>query len=314
MNTERINKDLADAMAKSPWSKICYEELLGSYPEGIREVEARLSAEEGELKIPEGISVENIMVPGCNGSPAVRLRVYKPKDAKELPVMLYFHGGAFIFGTPERLDFIFYRLALEIQYVIVSVDYRLAPESPFPAAVNDGYAALLWIENNAEKINADKEKIIVGGSSTGGTLAIAMTHMARNLQGPAVQFQFLLYPATDDRLNTHSMDALANAPMQTKASAEYMWNIYLGASQTVSTYASPMRATSFAALPPAYMAVCELDPLRDEGIAYAQRLMHANVPVELHVIPGAVHAFDFIPCLLTKRFYQTQVRVLQGIF
>ena len=259
MDTKRINPALAEAIAKSPWAKIPYEELLRSNPQGIRDAETQLSAAEAPLEIPDGLAVSNIMIPGYNDSPDVRLRVYTPKDGKDMPVLLYFHGGAFIFGEPEQLDFIFYRLALETHYVIVSVDYRLAPEFPFPAAVNDGYAALLWIEKNAEKLGGSHDKIVVGGSSAGGALALAMTHLARDLHGPAIQFQFLLYPVTDDRLTTHSMDSLADAPMQTKASAASMWKHYLAGSRDIPAYASPMRAIDFTGLPPAFFAICELE-------------------------------------------------------
>lgn len=189
-------------MSDSPWMDIPYEKLMATHPQEIRNAEALLTLKEEVLNIPEDLIVKNEVIPGWNHSPAIRLRIYQPKNILNAPVMLYFHGGAFIFGTPEQLDFIFYRLPIDTQMVIVSVDYRLAPEHPFPAALEDGYAALLWIAQNGHEINADINKIIIGGSSAGVTLALGLTHMARDLQGPAIVFQYLLYPPTDNRLET----------------------------------------------------------------------------------------------------------------
>lgn len=310
---ERIDSELLQAMSDSPWMDIPYEKLMATNPLEIRNAETKLALKEGVLEIPEDLIVKNKMILGLNNSPAIRLRIYQPKNILNAPVMLYFHGGAFIFGTPEQLDFVFYRLAIDTQMVIVSVDYRLAPEHPFPAAIEDGYAALLWIAKHGNEIDADVNKIIVGGSSAGGTLALGLTHMARDLQGSAIAFQYLLYPPTDNRLETVSMIEFAHAPMQTMKSAAYMWNYYLGNNKdTIPDYAVPLRQQNFSNLPPASVIVCELDPLRDEAVAYAEKLRDANGIVELIEVKGAIHAFDFFSCKLSDDFYLKQVAILKN--
>ncbi|MFZ4260417.1 alpha/beta hydrolase [Sphingobacterium sp. HJSM2_6] len=307
----RINKELNEIMLKSDWLKIPYDELLENYPNLIREKELELSNNETPLKIPENLIVENIET--THKGRKIRLRTYKPKNKSNLPVLLFFHGGAFIFGTPEQYDFIFYRLSIDVNMSIVSVDYSLAPENPFPSAVDDGYFALNWIIENSTIIQADIHKILIGGSSAGGTIAMSITHLARDLGNNSIFFQYLLYPPTDDRLDTPSMNEFAIAPMQTRKSAKFMWQHYLGKKNNENPkYAIPLRQKNFKNLPPACIVVCELDPLKDEAIHYANKLRNENIPVELIEIKGAIHAFDFFPCQLSEDFYKTQITTLKN--
>lgn len=229
--------------------------------------------------------------------------------------MLYFHGGGFVFGYPEQNDELLCKLVLDSGYVIVSVYYRLAPENPFPAAIEDGYHALCWLTEHGTEIMVDPQKIIVGGASAGGALAIAMCLMARDRKGPHINFQLLSYPVTDHTLSTPSMKEFTDSPFWNRQNAIDSWKYYIGDNPTeVSPYASPACSKDFSALPPAFIMACELDPLRDEGIEYAQKLMQAGVSVELQVVPKAFHVFDMFPSKLGDRFYKTQVRVLNEVF
>ncbi len=316
MNYDRINPELAESLKNNPWLEIPYATLLENNPQQIRTVEARLAEQETKPVLPEGLIVENIFIPGLiAAAPPVRLRVYRQKESLNNPVLLYFHGGGFIFGNPEQSDELFYQLATDSGYTVVSVAYRLAPESPYPAAIEDGYAALLWLSSQGQQIAIDPNKIIVGGRSAGGALATAITHMARDKQGPKINFQILSYPVTDYSCSTPSMLEFKASPIWDYASAVSSWKLYLeDHTLPVSPYASPLSATDFSNLPPAFIMACELDPLRDEAIDYAQKLMQAGVAVELQVIPGAIHVFDVFPATLSENYYQTQLRILASIF
>lgn len=227
MMQERINPELLKAIIDSPFNQIDYEYLLASQPVKIRNEEIKVMAIEEPRPVPPSLSVENISIPSSEFQREIGARVYQPKEKQNLPVLLYFHGGAFIYGTPEQYDFIFYRLALDIDAVIVSLDYRLAPEHPFPAAMKDGYDALLWLSDFAEHIGGNNNKIMIGGSSAGAAIAASVTHYARDKKEINILYQYLLYPPMDHILETSSMNEYAEAPMQSKKAAEWMWKHYL---------------------------------------------------------------------------------------
>ncbi|WP_160138293.1 alpha/beta hydrolase [Chryseobacterium sp. c4a] len=311
---ERIDPDLLKVMIDSPFSKIDYEALLAQDPARIREEEMKVMIEDEPLSSPQSLSVENIHISSSEDQRSIRLRVYKPKEKENLPILLYFHGGAFIYGTPEQYDFIFFPLALDINAVIVSVDYRLAPEHPFPAAMEDGYDALLWLSKFAEQIGGDKNNIMVGGSSAGATIAASLTHYARDKKTIKIRHQYLLYPPTDHLLVTSSMHELAHAPMQTKNTTKWMWKHYLPEEMIhPPQYSVPLQEKNFNNLPDTTLIVCELDPLKDEGKEYAKKLQHSGVSVNLLEIKGAVHAFDFFPCALSDSFYKQQIELFKHI-
>ncbi|MCS4302799.1 alpha/beta hydrolase [Chryseobacterium sp. BIGb0232] len=311
---KKIDPELLKAIIDSPFSKIDYDYLLANHPAKIREEEMKIMTVEEPLPVPLSLSVENIYIPSSERQRDIRLRVYRPKGKQNLPILLYFHGGAFIYGMPEQYDFIFYRLAVDIDAVIVSADYRLAPEHPFPAAMEDGYDALLWLSESADRIGGNKNRIIIGGSSAGATIAASVTQYARDKEKVNIQHQYLLYPPTNHLLKTSSMNELANAPMQTKKAAYWMWKHYLQHQMIEPPqYSVPLQEKNFDNLPDATIIVCELDPLKDEGKEYAQKLQHAGASVHLLEIKGAVHAFDFFPCKISEDFYLQQVKLFKLI-
>ncbi|MFE2541865.1 alpha/beta hydrolase [Actinacidiphila glaucinigra] len=244
---------------------------------------------------PTPVDIREFAVPGPLGSPDVRVRAYVPTGSRgRLPALLYLHGGAFVIGLVDFFDNQTTRIAAEVGAVVVSVDYRLAPEHPFPAALQDCLAALRWLADHADDLNVDRERIGVAGESAGGNLAAAVALYTRDHGGPALCMQYMGVPMLDDRLESPSMHLFADSPGFNRRGAELGWDCYLGSrglrgGHDISPYAAPARAHSLAGLPPAYISAAEFDPLRDEALAYAQRMITAGVPTELHHFPGAYH-------------------------
>jgi acetyl esterase/lipase len=232
---------------------------------------------------PPGVTVEHRTV-----GPGVPVVVFRPDAPGPLPALLYAHGGGFVTGSANTDLASPAGLAADAGAVVVSVDYRLAPEQPFPAAFDDCWAALCWLAESAGELGVDPARLAVGGISAGAGIAAGVALAARDRGGPALVFQLLDIPVLDDRLATASMRTFPDTPLWTRGNAEHGWRHYLGGGEA-SPYAAPARAADVAGLPPAYVAVCEFDPLRDEGIEYAQRLLAAGVPVELHCFPGTFH-------------------------
>ncbi|WP_353101741.1 alpha/beta hydrolase [Myroides odoratus] len=315
MIQQDISIELLQAINESPYNQIDYDYLLAHNPAQIRIEEQQLADTEEPLAIPEGLVVENLEIPSRELNRTIRLRTYRPLGQSNLPVLMYFHGGAFIYGTPEQYDFIFYPMAVALNISIVSVDYRLAPEHPFPAALEDAYDALLWVAQEAGQLGGNKESISIGGSSAGGTIAASLAHLARDKQEVVLQHQYLLYPPMDHRLLTPSMQTLANAPMQTKAAASFMWKYYLAPHhETPPLYAVPYLQSNFKNLPPTTLIVAEFDPLKDEAKQYVDKLKEAQVPTTLFEVKGATHVFDFFPTAMARDFWQEQLTYLKTIF
>ena len=223
----------------------------------------------------------------------LRVRVYTPKTAmKEYPALLWIHGGGHIMGSPEGNEDLSLRIADELGMIVVAPAYRLTPEHPYPADVEDCYAALVWMTEN---LPVRKDRVAVAGQSAGGGLTAAVVLLARDKGGPAIHFQMPLYPMLDYRNVTPSSHQMTDHRAWCRDFNILSWEAYLaGVSGDVPAYASPSMADDLSNLPPAYIMVGMLDPFRDEDIAYAQRLMQAGVSVELHVIPGATHGFEAI--------------------
>ena len=237
-----------------------------------------------------GLSIEDLTVPGPAGAPEVPVRVYRP-DAPSGAGLLYLHGGGFVLGSLDSEHAGAVLLARELGVVVVSVDYRLAPEDPFPAGLEDCYSALQWLHTHAGENGVDTSRIGVIGQSAGGGLAAGLALLARDRGGPELCFQYLGIPELDDRLTTPSMTAFVDTPLWSRPNAVLSWQHYLAGAtgDDVSPYAAPARATDLAGLPPAYISTMEFDPLRDEGIHYALGLMAAGVSCELHSFPGTFH-------------------------
>lgn len=250
-----------------------------------------------------GIVIEDHVTTLADAS--VSMRVYTPTvapPASGRPALLDIHGGGFCVGSMDMEHGFATQVARELNAVVVAVEYRLAPEHPFPAALDDCYAALRWMHDKAVALGIDTGRIGVGGQSAGGGLTAATVLFARDRGGPAVCFQFLGIPELDHRLETSSMKSFVDTPMWNRPNAEWSWRYYLGPNTaTVSPYASPAIATDLRGLPPAYVTTMEFDPLRDEGIMYAIRMMEAGVSVELHTFPGTFHGSAFVSSAAVSR-------------
>ncbi len=267
-----------------------------------------------------GIAITDHQVPGPEGSPDVLVRMYAPDGALPdggRPAFLDIHGGGFVLGSIEMEHSFAVALARQLGIAVATVEYRLAPEHPFPAGVEDCFAALVWLHGQGSELGIDVDRIGVGGQSAGGGLTAATVLLARDRGGPPVCFQFLGIPELDHRLETTSMRSFVDTPMWNRGNAIKSWQMYLGADHNgeVSPYASPSVATDLGALPPAYITTMEYDPLRDEGIVYALRLMEAGVSVELHSYPGTFHGSALIPnAAVSKRAnHELMIALARGL-
>jgi acetyl esterase/lipase len=234
--------------------------------------------------------VEERRIPGPAGQ--IPLRIYTPQARGILPVLVYYHGGGWVIGTFDTHDAVCRHLANRSEAIVVSVDYRMAPEHKFPAAAEDCSAATSWVASNAAALGADPRRLVVVGDSAGGNLAAVVSLMARDRGAPPIALQLLVYPVTDHSYETPSYRENADGYLLTKDAMVWFWNHYLQApGDGANPYASPLRAASLAGLPPAMVITAEYDPLRDEGEAYARRLREAAVPVTLKRYDGMIHGF-----------------------
>jgi acetyl esterase/lipase len=234
------------------------------------------------------LDIEDAVAPG---DPDVPVRIYRPHQAQGAIVWL--HGGGWVMGDLDTEHTAAARVADGSGAVVISVGYRRAPEHPFPAALDDAYAVLAWTAGHAAELGIDPERIAVGGHSAGGGLAAAVALRARDQQGPPICFQLLNQPALDDRQQTWSHRNFTSTPWMNSEKIAATWRHYLG-SATATPYAAPARAADLSGLPAAYVATAEFDPLRDEDIGYALRLLEAGVSVELHQWPGTFHGSQAI--------------------
>lgn len=243
------------------------------------------------FEAPDSITIQKRTVPGPPGDPDVEVAIFRPVAlAPNAPALYWMHGGGFVLGDVDGDMVAPSQFAAELGAIVVSVEYRLAPEHPFPAPVEDCYAGLVWMSKHAGELGFDPRKLAIGGLSAGGGLAAALTLMARDRGGPSLCFQLLDIPDLDDWLSTPSMKQFADTPIWNHRNAVLSWEAYLGPDcGETSPYAAPARATDLSGLPPAYVITCEFDPLRDEGIEYAQRLIQVGVATELHHYPGTFH-------------------------
>jgi acetyl esterase len=252
---------------------------------------------------PELARVEELAIPAPHG--AIPARLYVPKRLRSAgglsPCLAFFHGGGWVIGDLETHDVVCRKLAVEGELIVIAVDYRLAPEHKFPAAVDDAITATKWIAANATKLGVDAAHLSVGGDSAGGNLAAVTALAARDGDGPDIAGQLLIYPATEAR-RTHPSHSEPETSILLSHSVTtwFYWNYLNGVADLDDWRASPARAKSLAGLPPAYVLTAGADPLRDEGAEYAARLKDAGVAVTYRHFPGQFHGFFTMGKLLNQ--------------
>ncbi|OAH13457.1 alpha/beta hydrolase [Streptomyces jeddahensis] len=285
----------------------------------MREGSVAFQVSDEELQRNGAFQVEEREVPGPDGAPDVSLLICRPTDASgPLPAVYHIHGGGMILGNnrlgvTEALDW-----AEELGLVVVSVEYRLAPEHPYPAGIEDCYAGLVWTAGNAKELGIDPDRMLVAGASAGGGLAAALALLARDRGGPELIGQMLMCPMLDDRNDSVSARQMAGRGVWDRTANESGWGALLGEARggpDVSPYAAPARATDLSGLPPALIDVGSAETFRDEDIAYAGRLWQAGGRAELHVWPGGFHGFDgFAPQVpISQECRATRLRWLRRL-
>ena len=292
----RVDRELEPFISMFPRAEL-------NDPITARKKLAELSAKAPAPDI-HGMEIEDRTVPA---NPSVPVRIYRPQGAHGGIVWL--HGGGFVMGGLDVEHPWAARIAHASKTVLVSVGYRLAPEHRFPAALDDAYAAVGWTAEHAADLGIDPEHIAVGGHAAGAGLAAAVALRARDQRRPAISFQLLNQPELDDRQETWSARTFTDTPFMTRDKVAASWRHYLG-STPASPYAAPARASDLSGLPPAYIATAEFDPNRDEAIVYAQRLLEAGVPVELHQWRGTFHGSQAV---LSANVSQRQIAELAAV-
>jgi len=279
--------DLMDAATKAGRPK------LETLPHAVGRKAVDKMSEEGEAEPPEVADVAD----GGFAGPAseIRFRRYRPIGAKAglLPTLIYYHGGGFVIGNIETHDSTCRRLANKSRCQVISIDYRLAPEHPFPAPIDDGVAAFRHIRDNAESFGVDAARIAVGGDSAGGAMAAVVCQLCRDAKETGPAFQMLIYPATDSSQESASRKAFAEGYFLSGPLMTWFWEAYVPDEDTdlADLRLSPLLAKDFTGLPPAFVLTAGYDPLRDEGRAYADRLIDAGVKTTYVNYPGTIHGF-----------------------
>lgn len=261
-----------------------------------------------------GLVISEWNVPVSGGEMLVR--VYSPDPSEgNLPAIYDLHAGGFCVGSIESNHSRNVELAQQVRAVVISANYRLAPEHPYPTPLEDCYVGAVWVAEHAAELGVDPERIAIHGHSAGASLAAGVCLLARDRGTPRISFQYLGYPALDDRLQTPSMVRFVDTPMWDRPNAELSWAHYLGdaaGTKDVSIYAAPGRAEDLSGLPPACVTAMQFDPLRDEDVDYARRLVSADVPTELHLYPGTFHGSGAIPSAwISQREADEEVGVLR---
>jgi acetyl esterase/lipase len=279
-------------------------------------VEARaLVSQMLKTKDTEGVSVTKKQISSAEGE--ITVFIYQPKNIpRNKPGILWIHGGGFIMGNADSNDFAG-EFSKELNATVVSVDYRLAPEHPFPAGLNDSYTALLWMVENAKELGVDSNRIVVGGDSAGAGMAAGLVLRSRDEKKPKIALQFLLYPMLDNLHDTPS-GSIEDYPVWNRQTSFNAWEMYLNGKPgaNASPYASAARAKDVSGLPPTFITTGAVDLFRDEIIDYAQRLMASGVPTQLAVFPGMYHGGQvFVPdATVSQRMKRTYINALEDAF
>ena len=279
-------QQVIDALAASDFGPVHAQSPAAARAQYVRMIEAR-----GIAPAPVG-AAEDRSIPGPGGD--LPVRIYRPDlDAPTLPALVYFHGGGHVIGNLDTHDAVARNLCNGAGCIVVSVDYRLAPEHKFPAAAEDAFAAVVWCAAHGAEIGIDPRRIAVGGDSAGGNLAAVAALMARDAGGPAIRLQVLVYPVTDYACDTESYRTYSDSyGMLDARSMRWFRDHYLrDEADRLDWRAAPLRAGDLAGLPPALVLTAQCDVLHDEGEAYARRLRAAGVEVDHRDIPGMIHGF-----------------------
>lgn len=254
----------------------------------FRTSRAALAPQRPDVALVKDMTIDSVAGP-------ITIRIYRglrTTASEMLPVLLFFHSGGWMSGDLDTHDHPCRAIANVGRIAVIAVDYRLAPENPFPAAIKDAQAAFTYLHRHADELGVDPDRIAVGGDSAGANIAAVLTHLLRNAGGTQPVAQVLLYPATDFAADTTSLREFGGGPTLSKASLDWFAANYLrGGGDPLDWRASPLRALDFGGLPPAFLVTCGHDPLRDEGEAYGQRLAAAGVPVHHRPYPGQIHGF-----------------------
>lgn len=299
------------------WFLLKQLESTGAPPmETLTPEQARMSDFSLFAGVPERVNkVENRIIPVKGGN--IKVRIYTPEGEGPFPALIYYHGGGWVIGNLDTVDVPCRMLANRAGCVVISVDYRLAPEYKFPTAVEDSYEAVKWVAENAASIDVDPARIAVGGDSAGGNLAAVVALMARDNGGPSIAYQMLIYPVTNHSFDTTSYLENAEGYFLTKNMMVWFWNHYLRDElDGKHPYASPLLAKDLTNLPPALVITAGFDPLRDEGEAYAERLKAAGVSVEMTRYDGMIHGFFWMPGVLESAHdaINQAARALKNVF
>jgi acetyl esterase len=263
---------------------------VAEHRERMKESAALMSAEVAEVA-----RVETFEIPGRDGDVRVRLYAHGPNAA---PTLVFFHGGGWVLGSIESHDELARDLAIRSGWSVLSVDYRLSPEHPYPAPFEDCYAAVAWAASGAGAARGiDSKRLAVGGDSAGGNLAAAVALAARARGGPKLLHQLLIYPALDTDFETRSYKENAEGYMLTRSAMQWCWRHYLGGTTRVDHFAAPCRVEDVSDLPPATIITAEYDPLRDEGETYGRMIREAGGEAETKRVPGMFHGFLSIPMM-----------------
>ncbi len=285
----------------------------------LRENTARMRAQLPAPEMPAGVAVSDRFVPGPAGGPPLKLRCYRPDDLPRPAAAVYWiHGGGTVLGEAGQNDPYCANIAAKLNVLVTSVEYRRAPEHPFPIPLEDCYAGFKWLATSGDEFAVDPARIAVGGVSAGGLLSAALSLLARDRGEFLPCLQLLNAPMLDDRGNTRSSYAVLDPRTWDRDSNLAGWNAYLqgnAGGDDVSPYAAPARSTDLSGLPPAYVVVGDLDLLVDEDVAYARAMADAGVAVELHVYPGAYHgsAMTVPDARLSKRWIADELAVLAQV-
>jgi acetyl esterase/lipase len=310
---DRLDPELAGIVAQQPIRDLTD---IRAARVAFAELYARVNSAEANAAVIHS----DHLVPGAGGEPDVMVRVFRPDGVEDvLPCLYWIQGGGYVLTAPS-MDDQFCEEIVEVHgCVVVSVDWRRAPEHPFPAAAQDCYAGLAWIVRNAWTLQIDPLRVVIGGRSSGGGSAAGLALLVRDRDEFSVAHQLLIYPMLDDTNSTPSSFMVTDRRVWNRACNEIAWRSYLGdtyGTDNVSPYAAPTRMADLSGLPPTTVLTGELDLFVDEDISYAQRLMHSNVPTELHVYPAAHHGFDrLVPsAVVSRRFRADRDAALRRAF